>query len=184
MIDMPMWLEQYLPELRCPNCGTKISKDNIIGVGIRGCYEGKNKDKYVTYISIEHACQKCKHVYVFDVSQCNMKAFVYEMMQLYGLFGKSHDETIDILQIEDDVVTDMVQDVFQENMEEDIKNYDEFARERCLEQSRISDDEIKDAKKGLKVSKTWHETMENMGISDQDLERYYQEDEENNNENK
>ena len=172
MIDMPVWLVQYLPELRCPECGSKVVKDSVVAVGIRGYYEGKNKDEYVTWIAIEHKCPKCDGKFIFDISRCSMKNFVYEMMCLYGLFGKNQDQVVDTLQIEDeDEQMEEMEETYDNTINENLREYDRLIKGGD-QKSHISDEEINNFRKRLNTAKTWRQTLESMGVSDQDTERY------------
>lgn len=51
--NVPSWMIRYISGERCSECGTPVSKKNIIAIGIR-----QHQNQATPYI--EHECSKCK----------------------------------------------------------------------------------------------------------------------------
>lgn len=173
MIDLPEWLVKYVSELRCPDCGLSVKRDNITAVGIKKTWDMKgHKRECLPYIFIEHTCPKCKNAYNFEMSPCSVKNFVYEMMGFYGLFNKTSAEVMRKLGIENETMGDEdMSRILDLESEKDKKDYDKLMKKKHS-RSRISEEEIRSFKEEIDKAKTWHDTMEIMGIADQDYDKY------------
>jgi len=148
MIDLPQWLENKINEIECPNCGRNIGPETVVGVGIREQEEdGKNN----SYLVIENTCNYCGKTYGFDVTNCNVREFVFDMIEKYGLIDTSSIEDTEPVGIEMG------------------KNSEESAG--------ISQREIDTFKLMMKDCDNWTDLMKCVGINKEDRERYIKDSE-------
>ena len=144
MIDLPQWLENKVTEIECPNCGRNIQLETIVGIGIKEHKEGSKKQ---SYLFIEHTCGYCSKTYGFDLTTYDVKEFVFDMIEKYGL------------------ISDEVDDSEMMNV-----NIDDKAEKD--EENGISQAEVDTFKRTMKDCDTWIDVMECAGINSEDLERY------------
>ena len=148
MIDLPQWLEDRIEEMECPNCSRNIQLKSIIGIGIKEYDNKKNKKKdRVSYLVIEHTCEYCHKTYGFDISICDVKEFVFDMMEKYGLINDGCDQT----------------------ETSDAKKESKKSRSK---KSGISQSEVDSFRMTLKDCKSWTDIMNKVGISNEDIDRY------------
>ena len=168
MIDLPQWLENRIEEMECPKCSKNIELKSIIGIGIKEYDEevdnkrkGKKKGKErVSYLVIEHKCAYCNSVYGFDLTLCDVKEFVFDMLDKYGLINGE-----DVEHVED----------------EDVEHVEELDVSRKISKNKnknknkkigISQKEIDNFTNMMKDCKSWTDIMDRVGISREDRERY------------
>ena len=154
MIDLPQWLEDKIKKIgmECPNCGKNIELESIVAIGVKEYDESKNKKKKdrIPYLVIEHTCGYCHKTYGFDIVECDVKRFVFEMMEKYGLIGDDQNDQND-----------------QEFIEEEQK-----PKAKRNAKSGISQKEVDNFTNMMKDCKNWTDVMEKAGISSEDMERY------------
>ena len=153
MIDLPQWLEDKIREvgMECPNCGKNIELDSIVGIGVKEYDESKdkkNKDR-IPYLVMEHTCGYCHKTYGFDITVCDVKEFVFDMIEKYGLVSNDQDS-----------------EFIEEKQEPKVKK---------SEKSGISQKEVDNFTNMMKDCKNWTDVMEKVGISSEDTERYTKE---------
>jgi len=153
MIDLPQWLETHISEIECPNCGKSLKRETITAVGIKEYQEGKKKKKKTSYLVIEHACDYCGKSYGFDISPCDVKEYICDMIEKYGLDENDENDKND----ENDIIPNLSNVKTNENT--DIK-------------SGISQKEVDCFNLITKDVLTWAEIMKGVGISKDDIERY------------
>ena len=152
MIDLPQWLEDRIEEMECPNCSKNIQLKSIVGVGIKE-YEvdkgkGKKKKNRTSYLVIEHTCSYCHKTYGFDIATCDVKEFVFDMIERYGLIDiDEHDCTKTV----------------------DAKRQKKKTRTK---KSGISQSEVDSFTRMMKDCKSWADILQRVGISKEDMERY------------
>jgi len=150
MIDLPQWLEDKIQEIgmECPNCGKNIKLESIVAIGVKEYDESKDKKKKdrIPYLVMEHTCEYCHKTYGFDITECDVKKFVFEMMEKYGLIDTDQDKL--------------------EFVEEKKPKVKKNAK------SGISQKEVDNFTNMMKDCKNWTDVMEKAGISREDMERY------------
>ena len=151
MIDLPQWLEDRIEEMECPNCSKNIQLKSIVGVGIKEyeADEGKGKKKGRTsYLVIEHTCSYCHKTYGFDITMCDVKEFVFDMMERYGLIDSTEHDCVNVV---------------------DAKKKNKKAKTK---KSGISQNEVDSFTNMMKDCKSWEDILHRVGISNEDMDRY------------
>jgi len=152
-LEFPMWFDEVLKLLECPQCHSPIKKGNIVAQGIRKSPKGNKSDADDSSTSyfIEHHCPKCKQAAVLYIVEKSMQEFVAEMSDVYsGIAASAKDDVKD---------------------EKDGK--DEPKKEvkpAPPKKSKISDDEFLEVKQLLKNCSTHHEFLINIGMTQEQLD--------------
>ena len=154
MIDLPQWLETHISDIECPNCGKSLKSETVTAVGIKEYKEGKNKKKKTSYLTIEHTCDYCGKSYGFDITQCDVKEYICDMIEKYGLAE----------QVDNDEGDEVIPSFSVSKKENDKKN-----------QSGISQEEVDCFRLITKNILTWEAMMKSVGISKDDIEKYIKE---------
>lgn len=156
MIDLPQWLETHISDIECPNCGKNLKRETITAVGIKEYQEDKKKKKRVSYLTIEHTCDYCGKSYGFDITQCGVKEYVFDMIDKYGFEHTKEEEEAEETE-EDNIIIDLSN--IKTNKETNLK-------------SGISQSEVDCFRLITRDVTTWEAIMKSVGISREDIERY------------
>jgi len=157
MIDLPQWLEDKIKEIgmECPNCGKNIRLESIVAIGVKEYEDEDEKEKKDrnSYLVMEHTCDYCHKTYGFDITECDVKKFVLDMLQKYGALS-SDEDALEFIEEKQEK-----QDNIKESVKKNIK-------------SGISQKEVDNFNNMMKDCKSWADIMEKAGISSEDMERY------------
>jgi hypothetical protein len=178
MIDIPEWLEKHVAKVICPDCGKPINRKAISGIGIK---EYKKKNGVEKYIFVEHTCIHCKKTYALDICHCDVKDFVFSMMEKYtgGKGAATEDELDDI--ISDNNSYDH-KEIGKRDRHDDGVGYDSEEDDRIKSNASqvhvpgMTDKEAQEAKESIEASESDKEMLLRIGIIEDDLKKLVQED--------
>ena len=78
-MKLPKWISKHIRKLECPGCSKHLDPNVVRTIGIR---EYKDREPE-TFLFIEYTCKYCKKNYGFDIAICNLKNFVFDMVDQY-----------------------------------------------------------------------------------------------------
>lgn len=145
MLDMPKWLLEILPNIKCCVCEKfNMSAANVVAIGIRK--SSKNKNNVVFFF--DYACKCGKSSIIEFPDQMNLEGFVNMMVDEYIAEGEGHCENC--------------KDHCENSQETPvIKNNKNFHPAK----SKISEKEVKELKDILNKSQDFSSFLSQIGVS-------------------
>ena len=98
MLDLPIWIKKNINKLKCPNCDAKITRKNIINIGLTLIDNDHSDEEHTkehnannshTHVYIGCICKKCNSDsgdfarFEFILDAMSMEEFVFTMMEQY-----------------------------------------------------------------------------------------------------
>lgn len=182
MIDLPLWIEDQIGNIRCPSCNKPLVRENIVAVGVKQHTNGKKKKK-TQYLYIEHACKECKKLCGFDVGKCTVEEFVFDMLNNYSpeIMEEFNKDQPEFLGEQDQQFPEGQGQGQGQPIESELQQ----PKKKKQRKSGISQEEVRGFMNDVNEANNWKDVLTSIGITEEEIEKYTKDSNtDNKNENK